>query len=120
MQSVAQRSRTKAAATNTPQRIAGVDGRTAAARRFRDLVDDLTTKAGGAGALAPLERALIRQAAALMLRTEQLQASIVRGDTIDDDKLVRVSGEARRVISSLKGQQRGDDIDDFFLDRQER
>ncbi|WP_271554340.1 hypothetical protein [Bradyrhizobium sp. CCBAU 45394] len=43
-----------------------------------------------------LERGLIRQAAALALRAEQLQATIVRGDSVDDDHLIRLSGEARQ------------------------
>jgi hypothetical protein len=53
----------------------GVDGRTVAARRFRALVADLATDCGERG-LSAADLALIRQAAALTVRSEELQAAL--------------------------------------------
>jgi hypothetical protein len=86
--------------TNGSVLLEGIDGRSAKARRYRDLVGELVSEHGGA--LSTPERALIRQAAALMLRAEELQAAIVRGEPVDEDKLIRLSSEARRVLSRLK------------------
>jgi hypothetical protein len=79
-----------------------VDGRSHHARRFRDLVDAYTTEIGGT--LTESESGLVRQAAALALRCEQLQAAIVRGEAVDDDLLVRISGTARRLLSAISSK----------------
>jgi hypothetical protein len=76
-----------------------VDGRSHHARRFRDLVQAYTTEIGGT--LTESESGLVRQAAALALRCEQLQATIVRGEAVDDDLLVRISGTARRLLGTI-------------------
>jgi hypothetical protein len=84
--------------------LTSVDGRRAYARRFRDLVIAFEAEVGGT--LGELERGLVRQAAAVSLRTEQMQEALVRGEKIDDDALIRMSGEARRILSSLSGTTR--------------
>ena len=45
---------------------------------------------------------LVRQAAALSLRIEQLQASIVSGEPVNNDETVRLSSEHRRILASLR------------------
>ncbi len=96
-----------------------VDGRSAAARRFRDLVAELTAEAGGTEGLSAAERNAIRQAAAVMLRAEQLQADIVRGVATDDDTLIRLSSEARRLLASLRKRQRkrGPSLDEYLASK---
>lgn len=65
---------------------AGINGRTAAGRRYRDLVTEYSREiAGEGGPLNPAEMALIRQAAALTVRGEALQADIVSGRAADDE-----------------------------------
>ena len=76
-----------------------VDGRSHHARRFRDLVLAYESEIGGP--LTESESGLVRQAAALALRCEQLQAAIVRGEVIDDDLLVRISGTAKRMLGAI-------------------
>lgn len=93
----------RSAVTNGSRLLDGIDGRSAAARRFRDLVQAFETEIGGEQP-SELERGLIRQAAALALRAEQLQAAIVRGEAVDDDHLIRLSGEARRLVDVLKAK----------------
>jgi hypothetical protein len=90
----------RSAVTNGSQLLGGVDMRSATARRFRDLVTELAREHGGE--LSVVELGLIRSAAALTVKAEELQAGIVRGDAVDVDELVRLSSEARRVLQSLR------------------
>jgi hypothetical protein len=71
----------------------------AAIRRFNDLVTRFTREMNRE--LLVGEREMVRQAAAIMLRAEQLQAGIVRGEAIDPDELIRLSSEGRRVLRSI-------------------
>lgn len=93
----------RSAVTNGSRLLDGIDGRSPAARRFRDLVQAFETEIGG-DQPSELQRGLVRQAAALALRAEQLQAAIVRGEMVDDDHFIRLSGEARRLIDTLKSK----------------
>jgi hypothetical protein len=68
-----------------------------AIRRFNGLVAKLAADR----ALGVVEIEMVRQAAAMMLRAEQLQAGIVNGEEIDPDELIRLSSEARRALRAL-------------------
>jgi hypothetical protein len=82
--------------------LPGVDGRSSAARRFRDICRNYELEAGGN--ISELERDLIRQAAGLTLRAEQLQGAIVRGEPISNDELVRISSTAKRLLETIRGK----------------
>jgi hypothetical protein len=94
----------RSAVSNGTRLLAGIDGRFAQARRFRDLIIELTAELDGAISTAQL--GAIRQAAAINLRLEQLQAAIVRGEAVDTDTLIRLSSEARRILASLRNTKR--------------
>jgi hypothetical protein len=79
------------------------DGRSAGARRYRAIVAAFTAEIGG-GDLSESDRALIKQAATLTLRGEQLAADVVAGKEINDDQLVRLSGQARRLLASISAK----------------
>jgi hypothetical protein len=85
--------------SNGSRLLENVDGRSSSARRFRDLVRSYEAEAGGN--LTEIERGLIRQGAALTVQTERMQSAIVRGEAVDNDALIRISGEARRILSSI-------------------
>jgi hypothetical protein len=73
-----------------------------AIRRFNALVAKFTAEAErGRRELHVAEREMVRQAAAIMLRAEQLQAAIVSGAAINPDELIRLSSEGRRVLRAL-------------------
>jgi hypothetical protein len=74
----------------------------AAIRRFNTLVTKFTREVSGGRELLTAESEMVRQAAAIMLRAEQLQAGIVRGEAIDPDELIRLSSEGRRVLRSIR------------------
>jgi hypothetical protein len=98
---------TRSSISNGTRLLQNVDGRSASARRFRDLVQAYEAEVGGT--LSELERGLVRQAAILSLKTEQMQESIVRGENVDSDTLIRLSGEARRILTSLRKRHNGRD-----------
>jgi len=77
----------------------GVDHRSAPARRYRDLVNAFTSEVGGE--LTEAERGLVRQAATVSLRAEQLAADLVNGKPVDDDLLIRLAGAARRLLDTI-------------------
>jgi hypothetical protein len=87
--------------SNRRKLLLGIDGRSAVARRFRDIVVDLVHECGGEESLSTAELGLIRQAAAMTLQAEVLETRIVLGNPVSADELVRLSSEARRVINSL-------------------
>src|SRR4051812_37277951 len=74
----------------------GIDYRTLTIRRFKDLIrtysDDyeITTEA---------DQSLVRMAAALALKAEQMQAALVRGEPVDSDKLNRLTGTLHRALA---------------------
>jgi hypothetical protein len=96
---------TRAAITNGTHMLPGIDGRSAPARRYRDLVADLAADLGGEAALTNAEMALVRQAAATTMRAEQLQAAIVRGEPVASDELVRLSNASARILVALRGKR---------------
>jgi hypothetical protein len=89
--------------TNGRQLLDGIDGRSAIARRLRDILRSLlvefeiTTEA---------DELLVRQAAMLSVISEQLQAQMVRGEPICHKTLSNISGQLRRILSDLR--QRND------------
>jgi hypothetical protein len=71
----------RAALTNDPFRApGGIDGRSAEARRFRDLCHGLAADFGGAEEINEATALLIRNAATLSLHLERLQARLTAGD----------------------------------------
>jgi hypothetical protein len=78
------------------------DGRSAHARRFRDLIAGFAAPYGGAAALTVAELALIRNGASLTQQLEQLQANAAAGKPIDREQLTRLSNSAQRTLASLR------------------
>lgn len=81
------------------------DGRRRSSRRYKTLTQEFSADLGGDASLSNAERALVAQAAVLALRAEELRGAILRGDTIDDDQLVRCSNSFTRILMAL-GQRR--------------
>jgi hypothetical protein len=89
----------RSAVTNGSKLLVGIDGRSPTARRFRDLVAAFEAEIGGN--LTEVERGLVKQAAALTIRAEQLQADIVNGKPVDSDALIRISSTAKRILGAI-------------------
>ena len=87
--------------TNGAKLLANIDGRTADARRYRDLCVSLADDLGGEARLSEAQRALVRQAGAMIVQSEQLQSAALRGDLVDVEQLTRLANAATRILSRL-------------------
>jgi hypothetical protein len=81
--------------------IAGLDGRSAEARRYRDLAMSFADDCGGAAGLTESQRTLVAQAAALTMQNERLQGAMLRGETVDVEQQTRVANSLGRTLSRL-------------------
>jgi hypothetical protein len=89
--------------------LPGIDGRGRLARRFRDVTEALTRELRTGEALSTAQTALIRQAALIIVQTEEMQLAAARGDAIDPDDVVRLSAIALRILSKLERSRRKTD-----------
>lgn len=80
--------------------LPGVDGRSALARRYRDLVAALSSDLeAGQSQAAGFQ---IRNAASLQLHAEELTARLVRGEAIDPEAITRATNGANRALAALR------------------
>lgn len=99
----------RAAVSNGTRILNGVDGRSAIARRYRDLVAALADELGGEAGLNEPQRIMVRQAAGLAVQAETLQATIVNGEGVDLEELVRVGNVLTRALKMLGIRSRARD-----------
>ncbi len=92
----------RSAVTNGSRLLAGVNGCSAMARRYRDLVDELTAEFNPA---TPSEHLDVRNAAILQLHAEDLSARLVRGEVLEPDAITRATNGATRALAGLKGRR---------------
>jgi hypothetical protein len=86
--------RRRAIMTNDPRRLNGIDMRTSAGRRYRDIVDQIAAEFGAINPIA------LRELAGLRYTLEQTQSAVVAGDARARSDLVRVSNLiARRELA---------------------
>jgi hypothetical protein len=91
----------RAAVTNDPLLLRGVDGRSVVARRYRDVAIALADDLGGQDKLSEPSKILVRQAAALTVQVEGLQSKIVSGEDVDIEQLTRLSNALSRMLHRL-------------------
>src|SRR5262249_11055760 len=72
----------RARATNHADLLPGVDGRSAGARRYRDLVIEIVADQGGIENCASARLQLVRRFAAASVLAEKLEAEIAAGQQI--------------------------------------
>jgi hypothetical protein len=100
-QSAARPLAVRSALTNNPLAVRGVDGRSLAARRYRDICLALGDDLGGSDKLPESTLILIRSAAALSVAVENLQSKIVAGEDVDLEQLTRLSNVQARAVARL-------------------
>jgi hypothetical protein len=72
-------------------------------RRLNRLVRELATDLGfDIRSVSLAEHAILHQSATLMLQVEVAQDQLVGGTTIDPDTCIRLSSEARRLLTGLR------------------
>ena len=85
--------------SNGKRSLPGIDGRGIWSRRRRDLITAFTAELNRT--LRERDKALIANAASLIVRCEQLHVQIVNGAEVDDDQLIRLSNVATRLLTAL-------------------
>jgi hypothetical protein len=112
----------QSAITTGTKLLLNIDLRTAAGRRYRDLCRAFEGEVGGV--LTESDRAIIRQDAALTLKSEQMQEALIRGEVVDENQLIRLSGAAKRLLATLarKAKARKPDVPTLasYLEERER
>jgi hypothetical protein len=98
------RKATARSAVTNGKALPGVDGRSRYARRYYDLCADLAHDLGGG--LSTAEMSIVRQAAALTVKSEELQAAIVKGEPISTDDAVRLANASARLLAALRTKRR--------------
>lgn len=94
-------SRTKIA--NNSKILAGVDGRSAGARRYREILANLTSSVlrNHLPPITEAEMSLLRRAATLSIICEGLDAALARGEPVDPLAYSTAANALRRIVTDL-------------------
>ena len=85
--------------TNHKDLLPGLDGRSATARRFRDLVNAFVADMGGLDRCSEIRLGLVRRLAATTVQAEMLEARMVNGEAIDIATLCTLASTTVRFHS---------------------
>jgi len=88
----------------------GGDKRGPVARRFRDLVHNVTSDIGLPDEITETQRQLIRRIASLSVWCESQEAKMADGEEIDIDEFGRTSNSLRRLCESIGLERRARDV----------
>ena len=78
-----------------------VDGRSARARRWRDLFRQLVADLGGEAECSEAQRQLCRRCATLSVACEVIESDLAAGRDVDFGTLTRMTGTLNRLLSQL-------------------
>lgn len=81
--------------------VEAVDGRSAIARRYRDLVAEHSSDLGGAELLSEAQRQMIRRASSLACWCEAVESRLAEGEDIDIGTYTTATNALRRVLVDL-------------------
>jgi hypothetical protein len=102
--------RNRSRVTNHKDLLPNLDGRSSAARRFRDLVNSYLADQGGIEHCSEIRMALIRRLASIVVQSELLEARMVNGEQIDVGQLCTLASTTVRIASRLGLQRRSRDV----------
>ena len=103
-------SRTRSAVTNQKDLLPGLDGRSASARRFRDLVNAFVADMGGLDRCSEIKLGLVRRLAATTVQAEMLEARMVNGEAIDIATLCTLASTTVRLSQRLGLERRARNV----------
>jgi hypothetical protein len=83
-----------------------VDGRSAPARRFRDLVNAYVADMGGLDRCSEIKLGLMRRLAATTVQAEMLEARMVNGEAVDIASLCTLASTTVRLSQRLGLERR--------------
>jgi len=94
----------------------GVDGRTLAARRYRDLFHSFVSDLGGMDITSEAQRQLARRCATMSCQAEVMEAEFIAGDDTDLEQYLRLVGTLSRALSRLGMERKALDVTDLTLE----
>lgn len=112
-QTAAQKPTHRARITNNVAGIAGVDGRSLWARRYRDIVEALIDDLGGEDCVSQAEIHLVRRCATLTTELERLETRFAGAEgaaAADLDAFQRATNTLRRTLQVLGLERRLKDV----------
>jgi hypothetical protein len=87
------------------------DGRSATARRFRDLIEDIMSDLGGHATLSEAQRQLVRRASMLSAESERMEAMWARGEAeFDLNQYCTMANNLRRILETIGLQRTVKDV----------
>jgi hypothetical protein len=117
-------SRIRSRISNDLFALRGVDGRGASARRYRDVVHAFAGDVGGVDRLTEPQKIMIRTAAMMTLKIEDVQSRIVAGQDIDVEQLTRMGNVLARLLAAIgarkgngKSSDAGNALQDYLRER---
>jgi hypothetical protein len=87
--------------SNHTDLLPDLDGRSAGARRFRDLVSAFIADVGGIGNCSEIKLALLRRLAATSVLAEQIEAQVLNGGAIDIGEYCNLASTTVRISSRV-------------------
>lgn len=93
--------KTCAAVSNHKDLLPGLDGRSASARRFRDLVHRFVSDMGGLDRCSEIKLGLLRRLAAATVQAELLEARMVKGEQVNIEQLCTLASTTVRIATRL-------------------
>ena len=103
-------SRARSAVTNHKDLLPNLDGRSATARRFRDLVNAFVADMGGLDRCSEVRLGLVRRLAATTVQAEMLEARMVNGEAIDIATLCTLASTTVRLSQRLGLERRARNV----------
>src|SRR6476646_374534 len=103
-------SRARSAVTTHTDLFPGLDGRSATARRFRDLVNAFVADMGGLDHCSEVRLGLVRRLAATTVQAEILEARMVNGGAIDIATLCTLASTTVRLSQRLGLERRARNV----------
>ena len=88
--------------------LAGVDGRSMMARRFREITTGIEADLGGD--LTEAQKHLVARAATLACWAEEREAELATGQDFDATQYATISNALRRLLADLGLERRAKDI----------
>jgi hypothetical protein len=104
--------------TNHKDLLPKLDGRSSAARRFRDLVNSYIADMGGADQCSDIKLGLLRRLAAVTVQSELIEARMINGEAVDIGTLCTLASTTVRLSQRLGIERVPKDISPSLADIQ--
>jgi hypothetical protein len=96
--------------------LPGLDGRSASARRYRDLVNSYIADMGGIDQCSDIKLGLLRRLAAVTVQAEMLEAKMINGEEVDVGTLCTLASTTVRLSQRLGLERVAKDVGPTLAD----